>query len=223
MGQTPTGRTWAATATIPDAASACFRESPIRWAAKVKVTYAEGCKITKEGGDWWADTSHLSDPAEDGKLIAQAVEVAKAADVSILVLGGNEDTNKEGWADNHLGDRDSLDLVGRQNDLVKAVLETGKPTIVLLINSGPLSVNYIAEKVPAILEGFYLGQETGVGCRRCFVRGLQPGWQTAGQLPAFRGPVADLLQPQANRETRLLVHQQGTAVSVWLWSQLYDL
>ena len=63
---------------------------------KVKVTYAEGCKITKEGGDWWADTSHLSDPAEDSKLIAQAVEVAKAADVSILVLGGNEDTNKEG-------------------------------------------------------------------------------------------------------------------------------
>ena len=70
------------------------------------------------------------------------------------MLGGNEDTNKEGWADNHLGDRDSLDLVGRQNDLVKAVLETGKPTIVLLINSGPLSINYIAEKVPAILEGF---------------------------------------------------------------------
>jgi beta-glucosidase len=79
------------------------------------------------------------------------------------VLGGNEDTNKEGWADNHLGDRDSLELVGRQNELVKAVLETGKPTIVLLINSGPLSINYIAENVPAILEGFYLGQETGVG------------------------------------------------------------
>ena len=64
------------------------------------------------------------------KLIAEAVAVAKSADVALLVLGGNEDTNKEGWADNHLGDRDSLDLVGRQNDLVKAVLETGKPTIV---------------------------------------------------------------------------------------------
>lgn len=148
-------------------------------AGKVKVTYAEGCKITKEGGNWWADTSHLSDPSEDGKLIAQAVEVAKAADVSLLVLGGNEDTNKEGWADNHLGDRDSLDLVGRQNDLVKAVLETGKPTIVLLISGGPLSANYIAEKVPAILQGFYLGQETGNGVADVLFGDFNP----AGKLP----------------------------------------
>ena len=165
----------------------------------VKVTYAEGCKITKEGGDWWADTSHLSDPVEDSKLIAQAAEAAKAADVSILVLGGNEDTNKEGWADNHLGDRDSLDLVGSQNDLVKAVLETGKPTIVLLINSGPLSINYIAEKVPAILEGFYLGQETGVGVADVLFGDYNPAGKlpvtfprSVGQLPAYynRKPTA---------------------------------
>ncbi len=44
---------------------------------RVKVAYAEGCKITKEGGDWFADTAHLSDPAEDQKLIAEAVQVAK--------------------------------------------------------------------------------------------------------------------------------------------------
>src|ERR1041385_2936761 len=47
---------------------------------KVKIAYAEGCKITKEGGDWFADTAHLADPAEDQKLIAEAVTVAKAAD-----------------------------------------------------------------------------------------------------------------------------------------------
>jgi beta-glucosidase len=147
--------------------------------ARVKVNFAEGCKITQEGGDWWADTSHLSDPNEDAKLIAEAVETAKASDVALLVVGGNEDTNKEGWADNHLGDRDSLDLVGRQNDLVKAVLETGKPTIVFLINSGPLSINYIAEHVPAILEGFYLGQETGTGAADVLFGDYNP----AGKLP----------------------------------------
>ena len=168
-------------------------------AGKVKVTYAEGCKITKEGGDWWADTSHLSDPAEDARLIAQAVVVARAADISLLVLGGNEDTNKEGWADTHLGDRDSLELVGRQNDLVKAVLETGKPTIVLLIGGGPLSVNYIAEKVPAILEGFYLGQETGVGVADVLFGDYNPAGKlpisfprSVGQLPIYynRKPTA---------------------------------
>jgi beta-glucosidase len=167
--------------------------------SKIKVTHAVGCNITKEGGDWWADTSHLSDPAEDSKLIAQAVATAKAADLALLVLGGNEDTNKEGWADNHLGDRDSLDLVGRQNDLVKAVLETGKPTIVLLINSGPLSVNYIAAKVPAILEGFYLGQETGVGVADVLFGDYNPAGKlpvtfprSVGQLPSYynRKPTA---------------------------------
>jgi beta-glucosidase len=163
------------------------------------VTYAEGCKITQEGGDWFADSSHLSNPADDEKLIAQAVEVARSADVALLVLGGNEDTNKEAWAENHLGDRDSLDLVGRQNDLVRAVLETGKPTIVLLINSGPLSINYIAENVPAILEGFYLGQETGVGVADVLFGDFNPAGKltvtfprSVGQLPAYynRKPTA---------------------------------
>lgn len=145
----------------------------------VKVSYAEGCKITREGGDWWADASHPSTPEEDAKLIAEAVEVARSADVVLLVLGGNEDTNKEAWADNHLGDRDSLDLVGRQNDLVKAVSETGKPVIVMLINSGPLSINYVAERVPAILEGFYLGEETGTGAADVVFGDYNP----AGKLP----------------------------------------
>ena len=167
--------------------------------SQIKVTYAEGCKITQEGGDWFADSAHLSNPANDEKLIAQAVEVARDADVALLVLGGNEDTNKEGWADNHLGDRDSLDLIGRQNDLVKAVLETGKPTIVMLINSGPLSINYIAEKVPAILEGFYLGQESGVGVADVLFGDFNPAGKLAitfprsvGQLPAYynRKPTA---------------------------------
>ncbi len=175
----------------------------------LKVSYAEGCKITKEGGDWFADTAHLSDPVEDRKLIADAVQVAKTSDVALLVLGGNEDTNKEGWADTHLGDRDSLDLVGRQNDLVKAILETGKPIIVLLINSGPLSINYIAENVPAILEGFYLGQETGVGVADVLFGDYNPSGKltisfprSVGQLPLYynRKPTARRGYLFANKE-----------------------
>jgi beta-glucosidase len=160
--------------------------------SNIKVSHAEGCKITKEGGDWWADTAHLSDPRDDERLIAQAVDIAKSADISIVVVGGNEDTNKEGWADDHLGDRDSLELVGRQNDLVKAVLATGKPTVVFLINSGPLAVSYIAENVPAILEGFYLGQETGIAAADVLFGDYNPAGKLAvsfprsvGQLPIF--------------------------------------
>src|SRR6185437_6828951 len=68
-------------------------------------------------------------------------------------------TNREAWAENHLGDRDSLDLLGAQHELVKEVVETGTPTIVLLINGRPLSINYISEHVPAILEGWYWGRK----------------------------------------------------------------
>src|SRR5215831_10774324 len=167
----------------------------------VKVNFAQGCKITEEGGNWWSDKSTLSTPEEDGRLIAEAVLAARDSDAAIVVVGGNEDTNKEAWADNHLGDRDSLDLVGRQNDLVKAVLETGKPTIVFLINSGPLSVNYVAEKVPAILEGFYLGQETGVAVADVLFGDYNPGGKLAVSFPRSVGqlPIAYNHKPTARR------------------------
>jgi hypothetical protein len=63
-----------------------------------------------------------------------------------MVLGDNEQTSREAWADNHLGDRSSLDLIGQQEDLARAVLALGKPTIVVLLNGRPLSVNYLAGK-----------------------------------------------------------------------------
>ena len=172
----------------------------------IKVVYAEGCKITKEGGNWFADTSNLPNEAEDRKLIAEAVETAKSADVALLVLGGNEDTNKEAWADNHLGDRDTLELVGRQNDLVRAVLATGKPTVVMLINGGPLSINYIAENVPAILEGFYLGQETGIGVADVLFGDFNP----AGKLP--------ISFPRSVGQLPIYYNQKPSARRGYLWA-----
>jgi beta-glucosidase len=169
--------------------------------SRIKVNFARGCKITQEGGDWWADASHPGDPNEDEKLITEAVEVAKASDVALLVIGGNEDTNKEAWANEHLGDRDSLELVGRQNDLVKAVLATGKPTVVVLINSGPLSVNYVAENVPAILEGFYLGEETGTGVSDVLFGDYNPAGKLAVSFPRSVGqlPIYYNYKPTAKR------------------------
>ena len=165
----------------------------------VKVNYAEGVKITKEGGDWFGDKSTLNDESSDAALIAEAVAVANNSDAVILAMGGNEDTNREGWAESHLGDRDSVDLVGRQNDLIQAVLKTGKPTVVFLINSGPLSINYVAQNVPAIFEGFYLGEETGTAAADVLFGDYNPGGKlpvtfprSVGQLPVYynRKPTA---------------------------------
>ncbi len=157
-----------------------------------RVNYAEGVKITKEGGNWFGDPATLNDAASDQKLIDEAVNIARNSDAVILAIGGNEDTNKEAWAETHLGDRNSLELVGRQNDLVKAVLETERPTVVFLINSGPLAINYVAENVPAILEGFYLGEETGTAAADVLFGDHNPGGKlavsfprTVGQLPIY--------------------------------------
>lgn len=165
----------------------------------VKVNYAEGVKITKEDGNWFGDTITLNSEADDRKLIAEAVKTVESSDAAILVLGGNEDTNKEAWAENHLGDRDSLELIGRQNELVKAVQATGKPFVVFLINSGPLAINYVAENAPAILEGFYLGEETGTAAADVLFGDYNPAGKlpvsfprSVGQLPIYynRKPTA---------------------------------
>ncbi len=72
---------------------------------------------------WWP-----SDPAEDRKQIAEAVEVAQQADVIVLAIGGNEQTSREAWSLKHMGDRTSLDLIGRQEELVQSnARRLGKP------------------------------------------------------------------------------------------------
>ncbi len=165
------------------------------------VAYAEGCKITRQGGVWWADHADLSDPADDQRLIAEAAQVAANSDAVVLVLGGNEDTNKEGWADNHLGDRDSIELLGRQNDLVKAILATGKPTIVFLQNSGPLAIPYIAENVPAVLEGFYLGEQGGTAAADVLFGDFNPSGKLPVSFPRSTGQLPDYYdhKPSARR------------------------
>jgi beta-glucosidase len=158
---------------------------------RVNVLHSEGCKITV-GGSWNADEVTPSDPAEDRKQIEEAVEVAKKADVIVLAIGGNEQTSREAWNLKHMGDRTDLDLIGRQNELVQAMLATGKPVIVFLFNGRPLAINYLAENVPVIFECFYLGQECGHAVADVLFGDFNPGGKlpisfprSAGHLPVF--------------------------------------
>lgn len=159
--------------------------------ASVEVLYAEGCKITK-GGSWTIDEVVPSDPDEDRRLIAEAVEVAARADIVVLAIGGNEQTSREAWARTHLGDRASLDLVGRQNELVDAVVATGKPVVALLFNGRPLSITHLSRSVPAILECWYLGQATGEAVAEVLFGVVNPSGKlpisiprSVGHLPAY--------------------------------------
>jgi beta-glucosidase len=170
--------------------------------AGTEVLYAEGSKITESLPDWNADKVVLGDAALNAKRIAEAARVAAKADLVILALGGNEQTSREAWAPDHPGDRDDLDLLGNQDELVKAVLATGKPAVVFLQHGRPNSINYIAEHVPSILEGWYLGQEGGVAIADVIFGDYNPGGKLPITVPRTVGQLPDYYyqKPSAKRE-----------------------
>jgi beta-glucosidase len=121
---------------------------------QIKVFYAEGCRISTATNDWrgWVeDDVRLPDPAADTVSIAEALRLASQVDLVVLTLGENESTCREAWWFNHLGDRDDLNLPGRQEELARKVLEIGMPVVVVLTNGRPLTINYLAENASAIL------------------------------------------------------------------------
>ena len=167
----------------------------------VEVLYAEGCKITESLPDWDADKVVLGDPTLNAKRIAEAVAVAKKADAVVLVIGENEQTSREAWAKNHLGDRLSLDLLGNQDDLAKQIVATGKPVVALLLHGRPNSINYVAENVPAILDGWYLGQEGGTAAADVIFGDYNPGGKLPITVPRSVGQLPDYYyqKPSAKR------------------------
>ena len=197
-----------------------------RLGPRATVEYAEGVRITEDstftrerqphlGGTrsharWGADRVVPADSASNAGRIAAAVALARRSDVAIVVVGDNEMTAREAYAENHLGDRATLGLPGRQEELVRAILTTGTPTVLVLIHGRPLSIPALAEDVPAILDGWYLGQETGTAVAEALFGDLNPGGKLpltvarhVGQLPVFynhkpsarRGYVLDTTQP----------------------------
>ena len=155
------------------------------------VDYAEGVRLTRSR-QWAGDKVELVPPAENAPLIEEAVRKAAQADTILLVLGQNEQLSREAWADQHLGDRQKLDLIGEQNELARRLFATGKPVVVVLLNGGPLAATYLEANAPAIVEGWYLGQETGNAVADVVLGRANPGGKlpvsvprSEGQLPIF--------------------------------------
>ena len=163
-----------------------------RLGGNVKVTTAPGCGLTVGNRGWTDDIVELPKVADDARLTAEAAKIAAAADVVLLVLGQNEQLSREAWADNHQGDRTSLELPGRQMELARAVLATGRPTVLLLIHGSPLTIPELAQNVPAILDGSYLGEETGTAVADVLFGDVSPAGRlpvsvprTVGTIPAY--------------------------------------
>ncbi|OHX64476.1 beta-xylosidase [Flammeovirga pacifica] len=142
---------------------------------KVKVNYAEGCNLISNSKAGFA----------------KAIAAAKKSDVVVLAVGGSTRTCGEGK------DRASIDLFGVQNELVEAIKKTGKPVVAVLINGRPLSINYIAENIPSVIEGWYLGMRSGDALADVIFGDYNPGGKLTVSFPRSIGqlPITYLRKP----------------------------
>lgn len=166
----------------------------------IEVIYSEGCKITI-GGRWEEDDVIVPTLEESRTSIDKAVEAVKDVDVIVLAIGGNDQTSRESWAKNHMGDRTDLNLFGHQDELVDAMVATGKPVVAFLVNGRPLSVNNVAEKASGIFECWYLGQEGGNAVADVLFGEVNPGGKLPISIPKSVGqlPVYYNYRPSARR------------------------
>jgi beta-glucosidase len=167
---------------------------------RANVVYAQGVVIT-EDDDWWADEVVLGDPVENHRRIAEAMDLARSADTIILAIGDTEQTSREAWADGHLGDRSSLDLVGEQQALFDALKALGKPIVVLLVNGRPASTVAIAEQADALVEAWYLGEQGGNAIADILFGDVNPGGKLPVTIPRSVGqlPMVYNYKPSAHR------------------------
>ncbi len=150
---------------------------------KAEVLYAKGCDLVDAH---WPESEIIDYPLteEEQSKIDKAVENARQADVAVVVLGGGQRTCGENKS------RSSLDLPGRQLQLLQAIQATGKPVVLILINGRPLSVNWADRFVPAILEAWYPGSKGGTALADILFGDYNPGGKltvtfpkTVGQIP----------------------------------------
>jgi beta-glucosidase len=116
----------------------------------------------------------------------KAVDLAKTSDIAVMVLGENQDMSGE------YASRSTLDLPGRQLELLQAVTAIGKPVVLVLLNGRPLDITWAAQNIPSILEAWYPGSEGGNAVADLLFGDAVPGgklpftWiKNAGQIPLY--------------------------------------
>ncbi len=151
---------------------------------KENVTYAEGATLVDK--TWPESEIFPQDPnKEEAEKIANAVSTAKAADVVVLVLGGNIETAGENKS------RTDLNLTGHQLLLAKEVAKAGKPVVVVLIGAQPMTINWLHKYVDGIVYAGYPGVKGGTAVAEVIAGDYNPGgkltltWpRSVGQIPA---------------------------------------
>lgn len=147
-----------------------------------EVIYKKGCDIIDPH---FPESEILDFPktAEEVRLMQEVIRAAKQAEVVVMVLGGNELTVREDRS------RTSLNLPGRQEELLKAVCATGKPVILVMLDGRASSINYAAAHVPAILHAWFPGEFCGQAVAEALFGDYNPGGRLAVTFPKSVGQI----------------------------------
>lgn len=147
-----------------------------------EVIYKKGCDIIDPH---FPESEILDFPktAEEVQLMEEAIRAAKQAEVVVMVLGGNELTVREDRS------RTSLNLPGRQEELLKAVCATGKPIILVMLDGRASSINYAAAHIPAILHAWFPGEFCGQAVAEALFGDYNPGGRLAVTFPKSVGQI----------------------------------
>ncbi len=170
----------------------------------IEVVHATGCRIGEEPAGpstWWAPEVSLADPSQDDALLDAAVAAAADVDVVVAVIGGDEATHREGWWFDHLGDRETLTLAGRQDELVERLAATGVPVIAVTISGGPVDLARVAATATAVVWTGYPGEQGGTAIARVLLGDAVPGGHLPVTFPRSVGhvPVRTARRPSAGR------------------------
>ena len=165
--------------------------------SKAEVRYAEGCKIHLGDGYWRSPEVELNPEESDLELIKEAVEVAKTTDFVVLVIGETPRICRENTG-TRVGDRNDLNLFGRQQLLVDEIMKLGKPTVVYLMNGRPISIVKIKDQVPAIIEGWYEGEETGNAVADILFGKVNPSGRLSISFPRSVGHIPSYYNKRAS-------------------------
>jgi len=159
-----------------------------------EVSYAKGCHLTLNGDTisqnnfQFIDSIKFASKEENQKLINEALELAKQSDFIVLAIGENEQFSREAWT-NHWGDVTDLNLQSQQEELVKAIHATGKPYVVYLMHGRPLSINWVAQNSPAIIDGWFCGEEAGNAFANILFGDVNPSGKLTVSVPRSVGQI----------------------------------
>jgi len=165
-----------------------------------KILYTKGCEVK----------------GEDKSGFPSAVKAAKAADVAVVVVGDKSGLMPDNTS-GEMRDRETLNLPGVQEDLVKAIYETGTPVVLVLATGRPTVMKWLAENIPAITCAWEPGEEGGNAVADVLYGDYNPGGKLPNSFPLYEGqiPIYYAHKPSGRKKDTWTDYVEGTATPLY--------